>query len=406
MKLNLDHRQLADEMEIFFLNEQIGAGLPVWLPNGVAIRDALEEYIKKLENLGGYDRVCSPHIAKKDLYEKSGHLKAYKENMFPSMNWPDENSEYYLRPMNCPHHHKVFSNKLRSYRNLPLRLAEYGQVYRFENSGSLKGLIRARSLCQNDSHIYLDPAEASQEISSVLSLHLKCYKDLGLSGYSFRLSKCDPQRMSEFDGDLQQWLICENVLRECLLQAGLEFNESVGDAAFYGPKIDIQMPMANSSEESVASIQLDFNSAEKFELEFINASGEAIAPWIIHRAPLGSHERFVAMLLEFYQGQLPAWLSPIQLYVIPINEAQIEFAKKLQSELKKSNIRVAVDEASGSLSKRIALAHRLRPFAKLVIGQKEVESGLAKIEFRNESHSLELKKLAEYLNEKFKHSPR
>ncbi|WP_413291259.1 threonine--tRNA ligase [Bdellovibrio sp. HCB337] len=398
MSNQLDHRQLADEMEIYFLNEEIGAGLPVWLPNGVAIRDALEAYIKKLEQRDGYQRVASPHVAKASLYEASGHLRAFQENMFPPMRWPEDNSHYYLKPMNCPHHHKVFSSSLRSYRQLPLRIAEYGQVYRYENSGALKGLSRVRGLCQNDAHIYVDPKEAFSEISKVLDLHEECYAALNLKGYRYRLSKHDPQRMKDFDGASELWQESEEILRQCLLQKGLPFFEAEGEAAFYGPKIDVQMKMGSGDEESIASVQLDFNSADKFDLNYVSNSGQNQRPWIIHRAPLGSHERFVALLLEYYQGQLPGWLSPVQVYLIPLNEEQHSHAQALAQKLRAQDIRVLVDHNSGSLSKRILFAHKLRPFSKIVLGAKELEAQEVRLQMRDgKEHKVALQDLEKFL---------
>ena len=236
-----------------------------------------------------------------------------------------------------------------------MRIAEYGQVYRYENSGSLRGLSRVRGLCQNDAHIYLDPKDAESEINKVLQMHEQCYAILGLKGYRYRLSKCDPKKMENFDGLLENWILCEDILRKCLEQNKLDYYEAVGEAAFYGPKIDVQMQMESSSEESIASVQLDFNSGEKFNLEFISSSGESQVPWVIHRAPLGSHERFIAMLLEYFGGQLPGWLCPVQVYLLPISDDQHEFANKLVNQLKENNIRVVLDQNSGSLSKRILL---------------------------------------------------
>ncbi len=382
MSYQLDHRQLADEMEIFFIDEQIGAGLPVWLPNGVFIREALEKFIKFHEASQGYQRVVSPHIAKSNLYESSGHLQSFQGNMYPAMSWPDQKESYYLRPMNCPHHHKVFAAFPRSYRDLPLRLAENGQVYRYENSGSLRGLTRARSLCQNDAHIYVAPSESLSEIEKVLDLHEFCYRALGLSGYRYRLSKQDPKRPLDFHGDRDRWIQCEEILRQALINKKLPFFEAEGEAAFYGPKIDVQMKIGPLSEESIASVQLDFNSGAKFDLKFVASSGEVAQPWIIHRAPLGSHERFVSLLLEYYDGQLPGWLCPIQLYIIPMGEQASERAEMLRQSLLQDEVRVSVDKHQGSLSKRLLFAHKLRPFAVLVLGQKEMESGEVKIQFR------------------------
>lgn len=397
MSYQFDHRQLADEMEIFVFDEQIGAGLPLWLPNGVAIRDALESFIKNQEQQLGYQRVVSPHIGKGSLYEASGHLRSFGENMFPSMKWPDEQVEYYLRPMNCPHHHKAFSALPRSYRDLPLRIAEYGQVYRYENSGSLRGLIRARGLCQNDAHIYLNPSDAKKEVIRVLELHELCYSVLGLKGYRYRLSKHNPQNLSDFDGAAEEWLECEGILREALIEKGLPYFEAEGEAAFYGPKIDVQMKVGPSEEESVASIQLDFNSARKFDLKYVASSGEYEVPWIIHRAPLGSHERFVSLLLEYYDGQLPGWLAPVQLYILPIGSEGEIVAKALASELRAVGIRVQVDQNAGSLSKRILFAHKLRPFAKVIIGKKEAANGSSVIQLRDQKMNCEIESIAKCL---------
>jgi threonyl-tRNA synthetase len=380
MSYKFDHRSLADEMEIYFLDEQIGAGLPVWLPNGVAIRDSLEAFVKRLEDEAGYQRVVSPHVAKGSLFDRSGHLRAFSGNMFPAMK--DGDSEFYLKPMNCPFHHRVFSSSPRSYRQLPLRLAEYGQVYRYEDSGALKGLSRARSLCQNDAHIYVDPREARREIEDVLELHERCYRALGLEGYRYRLSKHDASRMQDFDGPMEKWIEAEEILRRCLVAKGLPFFEADGEAAFYGPKIDVQMRMGAGGEESIASVQLDFNSADKFELSFVDDSGEGVRPWIVHRAPLGSHERFVALLLEYFDGQLPAWLAPAQLHLIPVGHEQVSLCHEIARELVANGVRARVDSNAGSLSKRIMFAHKLRPFAKMIVGAKELESGVFVLESR------------------------
>ena len=385
MSYRYDHRQLADEMELFFFDEQIGAGLPVWLPSGVALREALESYVNDLESEEGYVRVSSPHIAKSDLYHASGHLQSFEGNMFPPMKRDDDLSEYHLKPMNCPHHHKVFSSSLRSYRDLPLRIAEYGQVYRFENSGSLRGLSRVRGLCQNDGHIYIDPQDAEDEICRVLALHERCYRDLGLKGYSYRLSLGDPQQPEQFHGSQELWRKSEDILENCLIKMNLKYSRSIGDAAFYGPKIDIQMQMGIgdiAQEESISSIQLDFNSGEKLNLNFIDQDGKKKIPWIIHRAPLGSHERFIAMLLEYYDGQLPGWLCPIQVCLVPMNEKNFSMAQKIQKLLRYQGLRVLVDQKNGSLSKRIHFLHRLRPYAQVVLGDQELISEKIQVQLR------------------------
>ncbi len=384
MSFQFDHRQLADEMDIYILDEQIGAGLPVWLPNGVAIRDELERFIKRLESRAGYQRVASPHIGKASLYKRSGHLEHFKDDIFPPMKGDAEQEEFYLRPMNCPHHHKIFSAKPRSFRQLPLRLAEYGQVYRYEKSGALRGLSRVRGLCQNDAHIYIDPDQALSEICSVLQMYEEAYRALGLVGYRYRLS------LGESGA---RWENEESILRQALEKMALPYFEGLGEAAFYGPKIDVQMKFASGSEESVASVQLDSVSAEKFDLSFIASSGKAVRPWVIHRAPLGSHERFVSMLLEYYDGRLPGWLAPVQLLILPASDEDQEFAGEVAKCLVDGEVRVQVDSSLGSLSKRLRIAHKQRPFAFLVVGQKERSSGKAKIQLEDEVLEVDLRNL-------------
>lgn len=403
MSYKFDHRQLADEMEIFFFDEEIGAGLPVWLPNGVAIRDQLENFMKKLEQVRGYLRVVSPHLGRQDLYERSGHLGCFSENMFPPLHWEEEKKDYYLRPMNCPHHHKVFRARPRSYRQLPLRVAEYGQVYRFEPSGSLRGLSRVRGLCQNDGHIYIEKADALNEVMRVLELHELCYRKLGLQGYRYRLSKRDSNRPKDFQGEEKDWAVAEHILRQALEMRGLDYFEATGEAAFYGPKIDVQMKMGSGHEESIASTQLDFNSAERFDLFYAAKSGLPQRPWIIHRAPMGTHERFVALLLEFYDGQLPGWLSPIQVMIFPVSETERDCAEKIYSDFIKAGIRAKVDENQGSLSKRILFGHRFRPFSKLIVGRQEESKGVFSLQLRNgQEKGFEIQGLIRYLNEQCK----
>lgn len=396
MAFKYDHRELAREMELYFFDEQVGAGLPMWLPNGAIIREELERFIKEKEFRAGYVRVSSPHLARAELYKMSGHLKFYKEDMFPEMKPEFDLSSYYMRPMNCPHHHKIFDSKVRSYRELPLRIAEYGQVYRFEASGALKGLSRVRALCQNDGHIYLDPKNIKEEVLNVLQLHEECYREIGISGHRYRLSKHDPKNFQEFEGDHHKWIEAENILRECLQEMQLEFFEAEGEAAFYGPKIDIQMKFYNEDkihEESVSSIQIDFLSGERFGLKFINEKQEKICPWIIHRAPLGSHERFIAMLLEYFDGQLPLWLSPIQLLVFPISEEGILKAHEIKNKLLEKNIRVVIDHQQSSLAKRLVNGRKLRPYAFAVIGDKEIDANSLEIHFRNSNNLISLDKI-------------
>jgi threonyl-tRNA synthetase len=383
-------------MGIFFFDEQIGAGLPVWLPNGVAIRDELEAFIREAERRAGYERVVSPHLARGALYEQSGHLSHFRENMFPPLAWPEDKNEYFLKPMNCPHHHRVFASSLRSYRQLPLRIAEYGQVYRFENSGSLQGLSRARSLCQNDAHIYLAEDQVEAEVGRVLDLHAACYRALGLGGFRYRLSLRDPGAAGSYEGSPSLWEKAEALLRRQLQAKGLPFFEGRGEAAFYGPKIDVQMRIG-VKEESIASLQVDFVAAEKFALGFRNSSGALERPWVIHRAPLGSHERFVAMLLEYFDGRLPGWLSPVQLLVVPVSEAEADCAAEVAGEMLAAGFRARADLSAGHLAKRIRAAHALRPFAMLVIGPRERAGEKFKLQLAGEDLLLWSANLADEL---------
>ena len=378
-----DHRRLAEEMGIFVFNDQLGAGLPLWLPAGAAIRDELERFVREKEHRLGYERVVSPHVGKASLYERSGHLRFYRENMFPPMRWPEGGEELFLRPMNCPHHHLAFAARPRSYRGLPCRLAEHGQVYRWENSGSLQGLARARGLCQNDAHIYVSEEGAGAELEAVLRLFEECYRELGIEGYRYRLSKHAPGKPASFEGDPAKWLESEERLRAALRRLGLPFFEAEDEAAFYGPKIDVQMRLG-AKEESVASVQLDFLSAERFDLSYVDRDGRRARPLVIHRAPLGSHERFVAMLLERYGGRLPGWLAPVQLLALPVSEAEVPAALALRDELRAAGLRAEADLSAGSLAKRIRLAHRARPFGVVVLGPQEAQSGRLRLRLHGE----------------------
>lgn len=264
-----------------------------------------------------------------------------------------------------------------------MRIAEYGQVYRYEESGALKGLSRVRGLCQNDAHIYLDPSELKNELLKVLALHERCYQLLGLQGYRYRLSLWDERNKQNYDGEAGDWRIAQDVLRECLIEMNLDYFEAIGEAAFYGPKIDVQMAYANQKEESIASVQVDFNAADKFDLSFVSSSGEKRRPWVIHRAPLGSHERFVALLLEYCQGKLPGWLAPVQVLLLPIDSKSRDECEMLAAELRLEGVRVQMNDSAESLSKRVLMSHKQRPFLKIVVGQKEIEQRQFKLQFRD-----------------------
>jgi threonyl-tRNA synthetase len=315
--------------------------------------------------------------------------------MFPPL-LEESGAELRLRPMNCPHHHLVYSSSRRSYRQLPLRFAEYGQVYRHENSGSLSGLARVRGLCQNDAHIYISPQQAGDELEAVLKLFEHCYRALGLSDYRYRLSLGDRSKPNSFPGAHSHWDESERILRDVLKRLGLNFFEAAGEAAFYGPKIDVQMSI-RKREESVASVQLDFLSGERFNLEYIGSDGKAHRPWVIHRAPLGSHERFIAMLLEYNRGRLPAWLAPVQVALIPVSDEHRPLANALLGELLSKAYRAEVFDGAGNLAKRLKAAHLARPFGILVLGDRECAGGPLKLQLREENIEFERCNLSDVL---------
>lgn len=369
-----DHRELNQAHKYFHLSDEVGPGLPLWLPAGVVLRDELEKLARELEFIAGYQRVVSPHIAKEKLYFKSGHLPYYEEGIFPAMEL-EESESYRLRPMCCPHHHMIYGSSPRSYRHLPLRFAEYGQVYRYERSGVLSGLMRARGLCQNDAHIYCRENQIKGEIHKVLNMYLEAYRILGLSDYRLRLSKGSTADSQKFVKDPERWLWAEGLLREVLVESGLPFEEASDEAAFYGPKIDVQLANVAGREETASTVQLDFISAERFDLQYINERGEKERPCVIHRAPLGSHERMVAMLIEKYQAAFPLWLSPVQLQIIPIADRHTEFARKLENEARAKFLRVRVDDRPEALSRKLAEVHQQKVPMYVVIGDKEMASG-------------------------------
>jgi len=389
-----DHRELNQVLKIYALDPEIGSGLPLWLPNGAAVREELERFIKELEFQAGYRRVVSPHVAKESLYRKSGHLPYYADGMFPPMEL-EERESYRLRPMNCPHHHRIFAAEPRSYRDLPLRLAEYGQAYRYEPSGSLSGIIRARAFCQNDAHVYCRRDQAGAELDRVLDLHERAYAALGLKGYRYRLSLGESPGggggagPAKFVDQPADWAWAEDLLREKLrARPHVEHCEARGEAAFYGPKIDVQMDSIAGKEESISSIQIDFSSSARLGLEYVAENGEREEPVILHRAPLGSHERFVAFLMEFYQGAFPLWLAPVQVRVLPIADRHAAGAQALVDRLRQRLIRAEIDERSESLGKRLRAAAVEKVPLVAVMGDREIERGIVAVNERGRSYSL------------------
>lgn len=367
-----DHRKLGKELELFAFDEEVGPGLPLWLPKGAVIVEELENLAKETEERFGYQRVRSPHIAKEKLYIRSGHLPYYAEDMFPPMQLDDE--KYYLKAMNCPHHHKIFGATPKSYRDLPIRLAEYGHCYRYEDSGSLFGLMRVRSLCMNDAHIYCNEAQFEEEFSQVIEMYLYYFKLFGIEKYQMRLSKHVPEKLGEkYVDEPELWIKTEDQVRQALINLKVPFVEAEDEAAFYGPKIDVQIWSVIGREFTLATNQLDFSVPKKFDLTYIDADGSEKTPICIHRAPLSTHERMVGFLIEHYAGAFPAWLAPVQAHILPVNSAHEEYCKALLKKLN-AGYRMEYHDSSDSLGKRIRNCQTAKvPFA-IVIGDNEVES--------------------------------
>lgn len=378
-----DHRKLGKEMELFTISSWVGKGLPLWLPGGAAIREELEKLAREEEFKAGYHRIVTPQLAKDKLYERSGHLAHYEDSMYPPMVESDddesneeegvEGTRYFLRPMNCPHHHLVYESAKRSYRDLPLRLAEFGNCYRFEKSGDLSGLVRVRGMTQNDAHIYCTEEQVRDEIASLLDLHSYYYELFGLEKIWVRLSLGDPDDTAKYVVDPEQWARAEQLLRDVLTEKGVEFKEVSGEAAFYGPKIDFQATNAIDREETLSTIQVDFTSPKKFELEYTGADNEPHRPIIIHRAPLGTHERFASFLIEHYGGAFPTWLAPVQVRLVPIGEGVFDYAKEVEAALRARFIRTEVDWSSDSFNKKVRKAAMSKAPNFLILGGREAE---------------------------------
>jgi len=369
-----DHRKLGKELEIFTFDDEVGSGLPLWLPNGGQIIETLEAFAKQTEKEHGYQRVKTPHIARESMYLKSGHLPYYKDSMFPAMELDGE--KYYLKPMNCPHHHKIFGALPRSYKELPIRLAEYGTCYRYEQSGELFGLMRVRSLQMNDAHIYCTEAQFEQEFRSVNELYLRYFKVFGIDKYVMRFSKHDSSKLGQkYINNPELWAKTENMVRNVLVRSGIPFVEVEDEAAFYGPKIDIQVWSAIGREFTLATNQVDFAQAERFDLTFINDKNEKERPIIIHRAPLSTHERFVGFLLEHYAGNFPVWLAPRQVAILPISDKFLDYAIHVAEFLKKADIRAFVDERSEKAGRKIRDAEVAKIPYMLIVGEKEAAAG-------------------------------
>lgn len=369
-----DHRKLGKELGIFMFADIVGKGLPMWLPNGFTVRRLLSDYIMNKELELGYEHVMTPSLGNVKLYKKSGHWAHYKDDMFPAMELDDE--AYVLRPMNCPHHMVMYKSTLHSYRDLPVRIAEIANDFRFEASGALTGIERARAFTQNDSHIFCRPDQIAQEFKNVAHLILDVYKDFGFKDYSFRLSLRDKNNKEKYFGNDELWEKSENELREVLKEMNVEFYEAEGEAAFYGPKLDVQVKSALGHDVTLSTIQLDYQLPERFELTYVDENGDKVRPVVIHRAILGSLDRFIAFLLEETKGNLPLWLAPIQVKVIPVKlEYHDEYAKEVVAKLRKAHFRVNNDNRDEKLGYRIREAQLKKIPYQLVLGDNERDNG-------------------------------
>jgi threonyl-tRNA synthetase len=369
-----DHRKLGKELGIFTFDDEVGPGLPLWMPNGAIVIEQLEKLAKDTEERAGYKRVVTPHIAKESLYLTSGHLPYYQDSMYPPMEL--EGVKYYLKAMNCPHHHKIFGAEPKSYKDLPYRLAEYGTCYRYEQSGELFGLMRVRCLHMNDAHIYCTKEQFYEEFKAVNEMYLKYFSIFGIDKYVMRLSLHDPAKLGKkYVDEPELWKETEALVRDVLIRTNTPFVEVPDEAAFYGPKIDVQIWSTIGREFTLATNQVDFAQGRRFKLEFTNKDNQAETPLIIHRAPLGTHERFIGFLLEHYAGKFPLWLSPLQVKILPISDKFLDYSQSLLQSLKNADIRAEVDDRSEKIGKKIRDTELSKVPYMLVIGEKEMTDG-------------------------------
>jgi threonyl-tRNA synthetase len=392
-----DHRKLGKELGIFTFDEQVGPGLPLWMPNGAIIIEQLEKLAKETEERAGYKRVVTPNIAKESLYITSGHLPYYQDSMFPPMEL--EGEKYYLKAMNCPHHHKIFAALPKSYKDLPYRLAEYGTCYRYEQSGELFGLMRVRCLHMNDAHIYCTKEQFYEEFKAVNEMYLKYFNIFGIDKYVMRFSVHEPSKLGKkYIDEPALWMETEALVRDVLIRTNTPYIEVPDEAAFYGPKIDVQIWSTIGKEFTLATNQVDFAQGKRFELEFTNKENHPETPLIIHRAPLGTHERFIGFLLEHYAGKFPLWLAPLQVKILPITDKSLEYAQSLLVSLKNADIRVEVDDRSEKIGKKIRDTELAKVPYMLVIGEKEMNGNVVAVR-RQGKGDLGVKGIDEFIAE-------
>ncbi len=378
-----DHRKLGQELDLFHFDESIGKGLPIWLPKGNIIKEEIEEWAKETERKWGYQRVTTPIITKENLFYTSGHLPLYKDSMYAPIVIEEEN--YYIKPMNCPFHHKTFAARPKSYKDLPVRLAEYGWCHRYEDSGSLFGLMRVRGMQMNDAHIYIQKEKAVEEFVNVIKLHEYYYKILGINDYQMELALRDPKKLDKYHGDENDWKEAEQMTIEAMEKSGVPYTIVNEGAAFYGPKMDFQIRSSTGRMFTASTNQLDLYMGKAFGLEYTDSDGKKKIPAVIHRAPLGTHERFIGFLIEHFAGHFPLWLAPVQVKILPIGEAEIEFAEKFGKLLEENNIRFEINKDSETLGKKIREAKVGKIPYLAVIGKKEVEDNSVTLEKRTGS---------------------
>ncbi|HWK05358.1 MAG TPA: threonine--tRNA ligase [Puia sp.] len=391
-----DHRKLGKELGIFTFDDEVGPGLPLWMPNGAIVIEELERLAKESEERAGYKRVVTPHIGKESLYITSGHLPYYQDSMYPPMEL--EGVKYYLKAMNCPHHHKIFAAEPKSYKDLPYRLAEYGTCYRYEQSGELFGLMRVRCLHMNDAHIYCTKEQFYEEFKAVNEMYLKYFKIFGVDKYVMRLSLHNPAKLGQkYIDEPELWKETEALVRDVLIRTNTPFVEVQDEAAFYGPKIDVQIWSTIGREFTLATNQVDFAQGRRFKLEFTNKENHAETPLIIHRAPLGTHERFIGFLLEHYAGKFPVWLAPLQVKILPISDKFLDYAQNLLVSLKNADIRASIDDRSEKIGKKIRDTELAKVPYMLVIGEKEMNDGKVAVR-RQGKGDLGVKSIDEFID--------
>ena len=397
-----DHRKLGKDLELFMTHKLVGSGLPMYLPNGATVRRLLERYIQDKEIRMGYKHVYTPSLANVELYKTSGHWDHYKEDMFPVMKM--DNEELVLRPMNCPHHMLIFKSKMRSYKDLPIRIGELAHDFRYEDSGTVCGIERVREMCQNDAHLFVRPDQIKDEVGKVVKLILDVYKDFGFKDYKFRLSLRDKNDKHKYFDDDEMWDKAESQLREILTELGLDFYEAEGEAAFYGPKLDVQLKSAIGHDVTVSTCQLDFLLPQRFELEYIGEDGKAHRPVVIHRAILGTLDRFMAFLIEETKGAFPTWLAPVQVKVLPISDKHLEYANKVKEALQDKEVRVEVDDRAEKIGYKIREAQLQKVPYMLIVGDKEQEAGEVGVRNRKDGDvgAMKLEKFVEKIDEEIK----